>query len=147
MRAICTIGFAKKSLRQFIQLLKNANVTKIVDIRLNNTSQLAGFAKKDDLKYVLELVGIGYIHFEDLAPDDQLLEDYKKKRVKWSDYEKRYLDLLLNRKIDQKIDKILGEGLPCFLCSEHEPKFCHRRLLAEYISNHYNDQIVIKHLL
>ena len=146
MRTICTIGFAKKSLRQFIQLLKNANVTRVVDIRLNNTSQLAGFAKKDDLNYVLELVGIDYIHCEDLAPDEQLLEDYKKKQIKWSDYEKRYLDLLITRKVEQRIDKILGEGLSCLLCSEHEPKFCHRRLLAEYISNHYNDQVVIKHL-
>lgn len=146
MRTICTIGFAKKSLKQFIQLLKKANVTRVVDIRLNNTSQLAGFAKKDDLKYILELVGIDYTHFEDLAPDKQLLEDYKKKHISWNDYEKRYLDILISRKVEQRIDKILGQGLPCLLCSEHEPKFCHRRLLAEYIRDHYNDQVVIKHL-
>jgi uncharacterized protein (DUF488 family) len=59
---ICTIGFSKKSLRKFIDLLEQGNVTRIVDTRLNNTSQLAGYAKKEDLKYVLELVGISPSH-------------------------------------------------------------------------------------
>jgi uncharacterized protein (DUF488 family) len=93
MREVCTIGFAKKSLRYIIQLLKNANITRVVDVRLNNTSQLTGYAKKDDLRYVLELVGIDYTHFEELAPDEKLLEDYKKKPIKCDNYEKRYSDL------------------------------------------------------
>jgi uncharacterized protein (DUF488 family) len=143
---ICTIGFSKKSLRTFIDLLRKGNVTRVVDIRLNNTSQLAGFAKKDDLKYVLELVGVDYIHDTDLAPTQDILKAYKKKEIAWSDYEKLYLDLIIKRKIERKIVDIFGEQTPCFLCSEDKPHHCHRRLLAEYLKE-FDKNIYIKHLV
>lgn len=111
MREIYTIGFSKKSLRHFIELLKVSNVTNLVDIRLNNTSQLAGYAKKDDLEYILELVGIEYKHDPSLAPDEDLLEAYKKKRIAWEQYEDRYFQILAERKIQTKIDEIIGTGI------------------------------------
>ena len=146
MRKIFTIGSSKKSLRQFVDHLKKANVTNLVDVRLNNTSQLAGFAKKDDLAFVLELVGIDYSHDPSLAPDNALLDDYKKGRVTWAEYEKRYNDILMRRKIDGRADKIIGSGTPVFLCSEDKAERCHRRLLAEYIQMHSSQDITITHL-
>lgn len=143
---IFTIGFGKKSLRQFVKLLKDANVTILVDVRLNNTSQLSGFAKKDDLAYILELIGIGYIHDLSLAPDADLLEDYKKKRIVWEEYSQRYLSLLEKRDLGQMVERILGQEIPCFLCSEDRPQNCHRSLLANYLRDHSTENIEIKHL-
>ena len=94
MQRIYTIGFSKKSLREFVKLLKDARVEKLIDIRLNNTSQLAGYAKKDDLAYIMELINIEYVHDVSLAPDNKLLSDYKKNLLDWSDYETRYLKFL-----------------------------------------------------
>ena len=146
MKEIYTIGFSKKNLREFIYLLNKAKVTNLVDIRLNNTSQLAGYAKKDDLAYILELVGIRYTHNPLLAPDDDLLTDYKKGRADWAEYEKRYIDLLESRNTKEKIKDILGEGIPVFLCSEEKADRCHRRLLVEYINDHFDEDLRITHL-
>lgn len=146
MRQIFTIGSTKKSLLEFIRLLQCAKVTNLVDVRLNNTSQLAGFAKKDDLAYVLELVGINYTHDPSLAPDSELLDEYKKGKVTWPEYEKRYNDILVNRRIHDRVNKILGSGMPVFLCSEEKAERCHRRLLVEYIQKHANEELLIKHL-
>ena len=146
-QVICTIGFSKKSLRQFVKLLKEAKVTGLIDIRLNNTSQLSGFAKKDDLEYVMELIGIDYIHDVSLAPNHELLEGYKKKKISWDDYEKKYINILDKRNVNQRIDKITGDGVPCFLCSEDKPDRCHRRLLVNYLKEHSNKKIDIKHLV
>jgi uncharacterized protein (DUF488 family) len=142
---VCTVGFAQKPLRKFVELLQTGKVTKLVDTRLNNTSQLAGYAKRDDLKFVLDLVGINYSHQLELAPTQDILDDYKKKRISWDDYEKKYLDLLYKRKIEDRIDDVLGDDTICFLCSEHKPHHCHRRLLAEYIKQ-YRQDINILHL-
>lgn len=136
---ICTIGFSKKPLRKFVDLLQRENVKHLIDTRLNNTSQLAGFAKKDDLDYILQLVGVKYSHFLDLAPEEQMLDDFKKKRIGWGEYEKRYLDLLQKRRVEKDLDRILGDGKPCFLCSEDKPHHCHRRLLAEYLQQFQED--------
>jgi len=87
---IYTIGFSKKNLKEFIARLKNAGVKKVIDVRLNNTSQLAGYAKKEDLEYVLGLVGIDYEHHPELAPTEDLLKSYKKKQITWQEYEKIY---------------------------------------------------------
>lgn len=143
---ICTIGFSKKSLKYFVNLLQKNKVTKLVDTRLNNTSQLSGFAKKDDLHYVMNLIGIQYEHDLTLAPTANILEDYKKKRIDWPEYEKKYLDLLYSRKTELKIDEIIGDSTPCFLCSEDKPHHCHRRLLVEYLKQ-YNKEIEIVHLI
>lgn len=146
-KKICTIGFSKKSLKHFIELLKDAGVTKLIDTRLHNTSQLAGFAKKDDLAYILELVGIGYEHETAMAPTEDILKKYKKKEITWSEYEETYLKLLGERNILNNVtDKIAGETI-CFLCSEDKPHHCHRRLLVEYINEHSPNEMIIEHLI
>ncbi|HWJ03556.1 MAG TPA: DUF488 domain-containing protein [Verrucomicrobiae bacterium] len=145
-RKICTIGFGKKSLRKFIELLQRAGVTTLIDARLNNTSQLAGFAKKDDLEYIMELVGTKYIHDISLAPTQELMDGYKEKQINWETFTEKYLALLDERGIDKRVKEIIGEEVPCFLCSEHKPEQCHRSLLAEYIKQHSDMAIQIMHL-
>lgn len=144
---LCTIGFSKKSLRQFIKLLKESGVTDLIDVRLNNTSQLSGYAKKDDLQYIMELVGINYFHDISLAPSDELLEGYKKKKISWTEYERRYIDILNNRNINQQVNRIIDNRVVCFLCSEDKPERCHRRLLVNYLKENSSETIDIKHLI
>lgn len=146
MSEIFTIGFGQKSLKNFIQLLKKAGVTKVIDVRLNNTSQLSGFAKKDDLQFILELVGIDYVHDISVAPDKLLLDDYKKKNIDWRNYEERYINSLVKKGISNKLIDSIQTGKACLLCSEHKPDYCHRRLLAEFIHQHNIEKIEIKHL-
>ncbi|WP_090824766.1 DUF488 family protein [Paenibacillus sp. yr247] len=141
-----TIGFAQKSLKTFVHHLLDNQVTKIVDTRLNNVSQLAGYAKKEDLQYVLELVNIKYAHEIELAPTKDMLEAIKKKQISWDEFEKIFIDLIAKRKIEEKIDDLLGEEeTVCFLCSEHKPHQCHRRLIVEYLRE-YKKDILINHL-
>lgn len=147
MPTIATIGFAKKNLKEFLYLLKNANVTCLIDTRLNNTSQLSGFAKKQDLEFLLEeFMNIQYIHRLDLAPTKNILTEFKSKEITWEEYTAQYLMLLKDRKIDSKIDELFGNNNTiCFLCSEHKHHFCHRSLLADYIKES-NKEIKIIHL-
>jgi len=127
-----TIGFTQKTAEQFFEKLKTAGVRRMVDIRLNNTSQLAGFAKRDDLVYFLKSIcSIDYVHIPKLAPDQKLFELIKKKKGPWAQYESGFLKLLAERKIDRKfLNKTLQDG-DCLLCSEHSPERCHRRIVAE----------------
>ncbi len=140
-----TIGFVKISAEEFFsQLIKN-NVKRLIDIRLNNKSQLAGYTKHRDLKYFLSTIGnIDYIHKVELAPTKELLTSYKKKLTTWDDYEKRYREILEERKILENIDYSLFDNA-CLLCSEPTADHCHRRLLAEYLANH-NKSFNIIHL-
>ncbi|MCL4439484.1 MAG: DUF488 domain-containing protein [Firmicutes bacterium] len=128
---IHTIGFSKKNLKKFITRLKIADVKKIIDVRLNNTSQLAGYSKKEDLEYILNLVGINYEHIPDLAPTEELLKDYKNKKLTWADYEKKFKEILASR---DPYKKIIASQIAniCLLCSEDKADECHRRLVAEY---------------
>lgn len=144
---ICTIGFAKKPLRTFVKLLKDAKVTTLVDIRLNNTSQLAGFAKKNDLAYIMELVGIKYVHEPEMAPTEDILKTYKKNELTWSEYEVAYLNLLKKRNILELAKKQMFNETICLLCSEDKPHHCHRRLLAEFIQQDNPNKITIVHLV
>lgn len=141
MIQVTTIGFSKKTLKKFVELLKSAGVTCLVDTRLNNTSQLSGFAKKDDLRFILEeLVGIRYIHQLELAPTQDILSDFKAKKITWEEYTERYLKLLRERDIEKKIDELISENqVICFLCSEHKPHNCHRSLLTQYIKEYRGD--------
>lgn len=140
-----TIGFTKKSAEQFFRLLKQEGLTKVVDTRLNNVSQLAGFTKRDDLKFFLkEVLGIEYFHMPMLAPTKDILDEYKKNGGDWSTYERKFVDLVKNRKIESKIEKEVLNGA-CLLCSEPTPHHCHRRLVAEYLSDKWGD-IDIHHL-
>ena len=141
---IYTIGFARKSAEQFFGALRNAGIKRLIDIRLNNTSQLAGFTKRDDLKYFLkELCGADYIHEPLLAPTSEILSSYKKKMISWEEYENLFLNLLADRKIEEKIDQNLFHGPAVLLCSESKADRCHRRLVAEYLRSKWgNFQII-----
>lgn len=138
-----TLGFTKKSAREFFETFKINNIEQMIDVRLNNTSQLAGFTKKEDLKYFLkELCGIDYYHFNFLAPTKEIRDRYNKDRD-WSLYTKAYIELLENRKILDKLDKSFFERKTCFLCTEVSAEHCHRGLLAEYLKQHWKDVEVI----
>ena len=128
-----TIGFAGKSAEKFFSLLQQAGVSRIIDTRLNNVSQMSGFAKATDLKFFAKVIGnIDYIHRLDFAPTKELLDQYRQKHLTWVEYEVAYLNLLKRRGIAQKIDIEMLEN-SCLLCSEHSPGYCHRRLLADYL--------------
>ena len=130
---IFTIGFTKKSAQEFFTILENNGVKRVVDVRLNNSSQLAGFSKGRDLSYLLnKIMGIDYIHIIELAPTREILDAYKKKQFNWLEYEKRFLTLLEQRRpqITAEIGRL---DQACLLCSEEFPDQCHRRLVAEHI--------------
>jgi len=142
---IFTIGFTKKNAEKFFTLLKQPGLQRVVDTRLNNVSQLAGFTKKDDLQFFLREVGhIDYVHLPALAPTQAMLDAYKKNGGNWSAYEKQFLALMTERQIELVIDKNLVAGA-CLLCSEATPHHCHRRLVAEYLREKWGD-IDIQHL-
>ncbi len=141
-----TIGFTQKTAERFFETLIKADVRCVIDTRLNNVSQLAGFAKQKDLKYFLsKLGGIDYVHLLDLAPTKDILDDYKKKRISWEDYESKFNSLITGRQIEKKVSpKLLHGG--CLLCSEAKPHQCHRRLVAEYLQRKLDTVIKIHHL-
>ncbi len=142
---VFTIGFTKKKAQQFFELLKSAGATHILDVRLNNVSQLSGFAKRDDLRWFLDKIcHMGYRHMAELAPTKDILDGYKKRIIDWDEYERRFLDLMAERQIEKKIAPELLDGA-CLLCSEDKPHHCHRRLVAEYLSEHWGD-VKISHL-
>jgi uncharacterized protein (DUF488 family) len=128
---IYTIGFTQKSLRQFVTLLRDARVDGVVDIRQNNTSQLAGFAKRDDLAFILETQGIGYLEEKRLAPTPDLLKRYHA-GLPWAEYVTEFEGLLAKRPL-RDILRGIEERFerPCLLCAEPTPEHCHRRLVAE----------------
>ncbi|HEY9847885.1 MAG TPA: DUF488 domain-containing protein [Leptolyngbyaceae cyanobacterium] len=140
-----TIGFTQKSAEQFFETILKSGVKRVIDTRLNNVSQLAGFAKRKDLEYFLQKIGnIEYVHILELAPTKDILDDYKKKGGDWETYEKKFLDLIGKRKIEDKISPyILDSG--CLLCSEAKPHHCHRRLVAEYLNDKWGN-VKICHL-
>lgn len=142
---LTTIGFSKKSLRDFTTALQHHKVDRVIDTRLQNTSQLAGFAKKDDLSFVLELLHIDYLHELSLAPTEELLKAIKQKEIPWTEFEKTFVDLLAERKVETKMDQWLGDKVPCFLCSEEKPHHCHRKLVVEYLRE-FDSRIEIVHL-
>lgn len=142
---VFTIGFTKKNASQFFETLRAAGVQRVVDVRLNNSSQLAGFSKRDDLKYFLEkILGITYVAEPLLAPTQPLLDAYKKDGGQWEVYERAFLDLMDQRKIENKIDPAIIAG-GCLLCSEDKPHHCHRRLVAEYLQQRWGN-LEIRHL-
>jgi uncharacterized protein (DUF488 family) len=145
MVQLYTIGFSKKSARTFFGLLRESGATRLVDVRLNNVSQLAGFAKRDDLKYFLkELCGMGYVHITDLAPTQPMLDELKKRKGDWATYEETFLALMKERRIEHTLDPIFLDNM-VLLCSEEKPHHCHRRLVAEYLAEHWTD-VAISHL-
>lgn len=127
-----TIGFTRKSAEHFFGLLRDSGAKRLIDVRLNNTSQLSGFAKKDDLAYFAkELAGMEYVHLPELAPTQALLDEYRR-GGNWTDYETAFLALLKERQVEDRLSKdLVAQG--CLLCSEERPHHCHRRLVAEYL--------------
>jgi uncharacterized protein (DUF488 family) len=139
-----TIGFTKKNAETFFGALREAGVKHLVDVRLNNISQLAGFTKRDDLAYFAKSIcGIAYSHRCELAPTAEMLKTYKTTKVSWAAYENRFNNLLAERRIE-KLDRAPFDGA-CLLCSEATPHHCHRRLVAEYLGKHWPD-VSITHL-
>jgi len=140
-----TVGFTKKSAKEFFELLLKNNIKCVIDTRLNNKSQLAGFTKQDDFKYFLERIGnVKYTHILEWAPTEEILNSFKKKKINWEEYKNQYLALLRQRNIAKNIDFKEMDGA-CLLCSEEKPDYCHRRLLAEYLRD-LNKDIKIVHL-
>ncbi|MET9746898.1 DUF488 domain-containing protein [Streptomyces ardesiacus] len=143
---IFTIGFTKKSAKEFFGMLRTSEAKTLVDIRLNNVSQLSGFAKRDDLKYFLdEICNMAYAHLPDLAPTQPMLEDYKKRRTNWLTYEGRFLELMEQRDIASTVPRELLSN-SVLLCSEDKPHQCHRRLVAEYLARRW-DGVTVEHLV
>jgi uncharacterized protein (DUF488 family) len=143
---IFTIGFTRKSAETFFTRIKNAGVKRLIDVRLNNTSQLAGFTKKDDLRYFTkQLCHIDYLHLPELAPTANILDAYKKENTGWELYERQFQDLLRERRIAETVPRELLDGA-CLLCSEEKPDHCHRRLVAEYLKQNWAD-VHVAHIL
>ena len=136
---IYTIGFTKKSADEFFQLLERHAIRRLIDVRLNNRSQLAGFTKCGDLAFFLERIcSAEYRHEPILSPTKEILDGYKKGLIPWEEYEPRFLELLAEREVERFVDRRLFE-VPCvLLCSEPEPRHCHRRLVAEYLAGKWD---------
>jgi uncharacterized protein (DUF488 family) len=133
---IYTIGFTQTTARDFFERLRRAGVRRLIDVRLNNVSQLAGFAKRDDLAYFLdELCGVEYVHEPLLAPTQDLLDGLKKHRGAWSDYALRFNELMRERRIEDVLAPDFFAGPSVLLCSEATPEHCHRRLVLEYLED------------
>ena len=142
---LMTIGFTQKSAKEFFTKLKDANVARVLDVRLNNRSQLAGFAKQEDLRFFLGAIhGMEYTHLPELAPTQDILTAYKKEKGDWSVYEAQFMKLIRKRKIEETTPKPLLDG-GCLLCSEDQPHQCHRRLVAEYLAEKWGN-VEIQHL-
>jgi len=140
---VFTIGFTKKSAEVFFSKLRLSGAMRIVDVRLNNVSQLAGFAKRNDLQYFLrEVCDMDYVHEQALAPTQDMLDRYRKNKGDWSVYEREFLELMSAREIEKAVPRdVLSEG--CLLCSEDKPHHCHRRLIAEYLEARWGDVEVV----
>jgi len=143
---ISTIGFTKTTAEGFFERLLKSGVKRVVDVRLRNTSQLAGFAKSDDLAYFLKKIGgIEYAHQPLLAPTDAMLKAYKKEKGDWDAYEARFMALMAQRQIENRLRPEMLEGT-CLLCSEATPHHCHRRLVCEYLNDKWNGALTVRHL-
>jgi uncharacterized protein (DUF488 family) len=142
---LLTIGFTKKSAEQFFTTIKTAGVKRVLDIRLKRDSQLAGFAKERDLRFLLPaLCSVEYRVVPELAPTPELLAAYKKQGATWESYEREFKQLLAQRRPEQTLDKSMFDGA-CLLCSEATPEQCHRRLVAEHLQRCWGD-VEVKHL-
>ena len=142
---VYTIGFTRKSASEFFGLLAESGAKRLIDVRLNNVSQLAGFAKRDDLEYFLNRIcGMEYVHLPELAPTKEMLDSYRKDHRSWDTYESQFLALMEQRRIgEMDLGRLVADA--CLLCSEDKPDRCHRRLVAEYLQGDWGD-IDIVHL-
>ena len=144
MPVLYTIGFQGKALSEFISLLRRSGVDAVIDVRLRNTSQLAGYTKRDDLRFLLqEGFGIAYEHRPELAPTPEIFDAYRREKD-WPAYEAQYGPLLVDQQAETIAHQIFARyQAPCLLCSEPTADQCHRRLIAEYWTNHIQDLVVL----
>jgi uncharacterized protein (DUF488 family) len=132
---IYTVGFTKKTAEQFFGLLKKAGIKRLLDVRLNNVSQLAGFTKREDLAFFLrEICAADYAHEPLLAPTQEMLDAFKKKKGSWEHYASEFRSLMMERRIEESLDRSLFAVPTVLLCSEPTPEHCHRRLVLEYLA-------------
>lgn len=142
---VFTMGFTQKNAEQFFTRLQVPGVKRVLDVRLNNVSQLAGFTKRDDLRYFLSaILGMDDLHLPELAPTKDIMDAFKKEGGGWAAYERQFLSLLRERKVEETVPKNLIDGA-CLLCSEPGPDRCHRRLVAEYLQKAWGG-LEIEHL-
>jgi uncharacterized protein (DUF488 family) len=135
---IYTIGFTQTTAEHFFGRLKQAGVVRLLDVRLNNSSQLAGFAKAKDLPYFLrELITAICEHEPLLAPTKELLDAYKKEGISWERYERDFLALMRQRRVESALDRASFADPTALLCSEAGPEHCHRRLVCDYLAEHW----------
>ena len=141
---VYTTGFTKKTAEQFFESIRLMGIRRLLDVRLNNTSQLAGFSKRDDLTYFLrEICDADYIHEPLLAPTQALLDEYRKRKGGWDDYERRFLALMGERRIEEHISRDLFAIPTVLLCSEATAEHCHRRLVLEYLQRQWGDMSIV----
>jgi uncharacterized protein (DUF488 family) len=137
---VYTIGFTQKNAATFFGILRQAGIKRLIDVRLNNVSQLAGFSKRDDLAFFLkEICQADYVHEPLLAPTQELLDGYKKKKGSWAEYERRFLELMAERNIEERLGRDLFSGPAVLLCSEPTAENCHRRLVLEYLHEKWDE--------
>jgi uncharacterized protein (DUF488 family) len=146
MTDLCTIGFTQTSAKGFFERLRAAGVRSVIDVRLHNTSQLAGFAKADDLAFFLgEIGGVAYRHEPLLAPSDDILKAFKRDKGDWRVFETSFLALMAERRIEARLKPEQFDGA-CLLCSEATPHHCHRRLVCEYLNREWDGRLRVRHL-
>jgi len=143
---IYSIGFTQKNAGEFFGTLKTHGIERLLDVRLNNTSQLAGFAKQADLAYFLrEICNCAYEHEPLLAPEQEMLDIYKKLKGSWDIYANQFINLMRTRKIESAISQQSFSQKTVLLCSEPTAEHCHRRLVLEYLQNSWRN-VIIHHL-
>jgi len=143
---IYSIGFTQKTAEQFFSKLRTAGIRLLLDVRLNNVSQLAGFAKRGDLAFFLkEICAADYLHEPLLAPTADILDAYRGKKMSWTEYETLFLQLMAERQVESRLDRALFERPVVLLCSEATAEHCHRRLVLEYLRDKWGD-VMISHL-
>lgn len=143
---VATIGFTQSSAEHFFGRVRESGVKKVVDVRLHNTSQLAGFAKADDLAFFLrELCDVDYVHEPLLAPTEDIMSDFKKKKNDWQIFRERFLGLMAERQIETKLKPALFNGA-CLLCAEAKPHHCHRQFVCEYLNDKWDGALEVRHL-
>jgi uncharacterized protein (DUF488 family) len=138
-----TIGFTKSSAEHFFGRLIRAGVTRLIDVRLNNTSTLAGFTKRDDLAYFLSLHGMAYHHESLLTPEGEMLKAIQSRSISWSKYEEQYRALIDGRRVAEQLDPAFFAGPSVLLCSEATAEHCHRRVAAEYLCSLWGDLEIV----
>lgn len=144
---IYTMGFAQKNAEQFFNLIRKNKIEMLIDIRLNNKSQLAGFTKGSDLPFLLEeICKCQYVHKIEYAPTKEILSSYQNKEIDWVGYEQRFIPLIKQRRIEQDfLNEFINYNRVCLLCTEPTPEMCHRRLVAEYLKGKIQG-IIVKHI-